>query len=201
MATVGKNAIIDRVHILNSIFYLRVQPSNSMEKIIDSLVAALEKLLNVVNTPQRFVIFAFLVGMISWSYLGYYLMANPSLITQYIPPPATGSTIVRVGGKGCYQRLLVRPQNLFFIGIQFPLSEDMERSSVTQNVTGLILEKNIGNAEFLRLCDVLVDDIESSNRQDFILNLSKDGKRKLIEYYRGLDAPTLKPLTKETLLK
>lgn len=151
-------------------------------EIITSAVNGIDKLLTVVNSTRKLLFLASLLLLTGSSYLGYKLIQSNAIVESF-----SSSRIERVGGRWCYQRKRGGATKTREIGIQFPLSEKLAKMGIEQNMTGLVINREPTLAEFNTICDQLVQEVLSPERQDFLLRQYPESRQKLLDYYKSLE--------------
>ena len=173
---------LTRVKALINTTICTIRREGVMENMINSTVNGIDKLLTVVNSGRKLFFLTCLVSLTGFSYLTYELIKDKAIIDSIVAPK-----IERVGGRWCYQRKRGGITQSRVIGIQFPLSKELESLGVEQNMTGFIVTKEPSYAEFNHLCDQLVKEVLSPERQDFLLRQYPESKQKLLDYFRRLE--------------
>lgn len=152
-------------------------------EIITSTVNGIDKLLTVVNSTKKLLILGCLVSLTGVSFLGHKLIESNSIVDSFAK-----SKIERVGGNWCYQRKKGGVTKSREIGIQFPISKELQALGVAQSMTGFVVDKEPTLSEFHEICDLLVQEVMSERRQDYLLKHYPESKQKMIEYFRKLEA-------------
>lgn len=150
-------------------------------EIINSVVGMVEKILIVVNSTKKVFILCSLLLMTGTSYLGYKLIQSDLIVESL-----SRSKIERVGGNWCYQRKRSGTESRE-IGIQFPLSTELQNLHVEQNLSGFVVSKEPTITEFNTLCEKLVQEVLSTERQEFLLKHYPESRQKLIDYFKRLE--------------
>lgn len=158
-----------------------------MDNFITSAVNGIDKLLTVVNSAKKLLFLTCLMSLTGVSFLSYKLIQNQELLNEVLAPK-----IERVGGRWCYQQRRGGLSSSRFIGIQFPVSNELARKGVEQDLTGFIVNKKPSLAEFNELCNDLVQEVLSIERQEFLLQHYPESKQKLYDYYKNLQVDSAK---------
>lgn len=151
-----------------------------MEKIIEAVAAAIERILHSINSAQKMGVIVTLTLLFACLYLLYQLSQSQELVASIIEP-----RIEKVGGY-CYQQQ-IRGRRL--IAIQFPIEKDMIALGVEQNLSAFLLSSDTKNIQFNKLCDGLVTSILDPAAEAGLLFGNPQWKKDLQEYYRSLDKP------------
>lgn len=151
-------------------------------EVITTAVNGIDKLLTVVNSTKKLLILTSLLLLSGSTYLGYKLIKTNAIIDSFSSPK-----IERVGGRWCYQRKRGGATKAREIGIQFPLSDKLAKLGVEQNMTGLVMSREPTLTEFNTICDQLVQEVLSPERQDFLLRHYPESRQKLLDYYKTLE--------------
>ena len=150
--------------------------------LVNSVVVSIEKLLTIVNTTKKLLILIALTMIVGFSLLGYRLIFANSIIETMSP-----GRIERVGGRWCYQRKRGGLTTSRIVGIQFPFDKSLSQMGVEESLTAFVLGKEPSLAEFNVLCDRLVVEVLSVERQEFLYNSYPESKQKLYEYFQRLE--------------
>lgn len=151
-------------------------------EIITSAVTGIEKLLTVVNSTRKLLILSSLSLLAGSTFLGYKLIQSNAIVESF-----SSAKIERVGGRWCYQRKRGGVTKAREIGIQFPLSEKLDKMGIEQNMTGFVINREPTLTEFNAICDKLVQEVLSPERQDFLLRHYPESRQKLLDYYKSLE--------------
>lgn len=147
-----------------------------MEKIIEALGYAFERVLHSINSAQKLGVVIVLTLLFSCFFLVYQLSQSNELIASIIEP-----RIERVGGV-CYQQQ-VRGRRL--VAIQFPVPDSAIKLGVEQNLSAYLIDSKIKDIQFTALCNDLVNMILDPSIEVDLMN--PRWKKQLQEYYNNLD--------------
>lgn len=150
--------------------------------IVNSIVVSIEKMLTIVNTTKKLLILIALTAILGFSLLGYRLIITNSIVESFSP-----GRIERVGGRWCYQRKRGGLTTSRVVGIQFPFDQSLGLMGVEESITAFVLTKEPTLAEFNTLCDRLVQEVLSVERQEFLYGSYPESKQKLYEYFQRLE--------------
>lgn len=149
---------------------------------VASVVGNIEKMLSIVNTTKKLLILIALTMILGFSLLGYRLIITNSIVESFSP-----GRIERVGGRWCYQRKRGGITSSRIVGIQFPFDKSLGLMGVEESVTAFVLTKEPTLAEFNTLCDRLVLEVLSVERQEFLYGSYPESKQRLYEYFQRLE--------------
>lgn len=149
---------------------------------VGSVVANIEKMLVVVNTTKKLLILIALMIICGISLLSYRLIITNSIVESFSP-----GRIERVGGRWCYQRKRGGITTSRIVGIQFPFDKTLSQLGVEESVTAFVLTKEPTLGEFNALCDRLVQEVLSVERQEFLYGNYPESKQRLYEYFQRLE--------------
>lgn len=164
-----------------------------MESIINAVITAIEKLLNVVNSTRKLLFLACLSLLLFCGFLGYQLVRSQEVISEIISP-----RIERVGGF-CYQQRVRLDSRI--VAIQFPIPDYLIKQGVTQNLSALVIKETPSPEKFNALCKGLVDEILDPGVELNLLQSNPQWRVKLREFYENLDKPIPKILKESELKK
>lgn len=158
-----------------------------MEKLIEAVGLAVERILNTVNSAKKLLVVIVLSLLITCFYLVYQLAQSQDLITSIIEP-----RIEYISGLCYLQQIRGGINGLKGVTIQFPVAQDLIELGVEQNVSALLIRKKTTPAQFKVLCDRLIAEILDPEVESQILKNNPEWKERLQEYYRELDKPKVK---------
>lgn len=164
-----------------------------MELILNTIITAIERLLNVVNSTRKLLLLACLTMLFGLCFLTYQLSRSQEVISELISP-----RIERVGGW-CYQQRIRLDSRI--VAIQFPIPDALIKQGVEQNLSALVLRKSITPAEYDKLCNDLVEEILDPGVELSLLQSNPKWKQRLQDFYNGLNNPVPPPPIKESELK
>jgi hypothetical protein len=153
----------------------------SMDSLINSIISAIERLLTVVHSTRRLLFLVCLTLMLICCFLIYQLTRSQEVIGELISP-----RIERVG-DWCYQQRVRLDSRI--VAIQFPIPDYLIKLGVEQNVSALVVRKNLNPQEFSQLCKGLVDEILDPGVELRLLQSNPQWKQRLQEFYKDLDKP------------
>lgn len=166
-----------------------------MNSLIETIITAIERLLTVVHSTRRLLFLACLTLMLICCFLIYQLTQSQEVISELISP-----RIERVG-DWCYQQRIRLDSRI--VAIQFPVPDYLVKSGVEQNVSALVVRRNLNSQEFSQLCKGLVDEILDPGVELKLLQSNPQWKQRLQEFYKDLDKPVhlQAPVLKESEVK
>ena len=112
-------------------------------------------------------------------FLTYQVIVTQEVINEFSAP-----RVERVGSV-CYQQRVRRLTRI--IAIQFPIPPKLIDKGVEQNLSGFVTSKIPNTAEFNELCAELVKVILDPDVETQLLQTNPEWKKRLQEYYKGLD--------------
>lgn len=148
-----------------------------MDSLINSIISAIERLLNVVNSTRRLLFLACLSLLLVCLFLVYQLARSQEVISELISP-----RIERVG-DWCYQQRIRLDSRI--VAIQFPVPDTLIKLGVEQNVSALVLRKTLNAQEFNSLCKALVDEILDPGVELRLLQSNPQWKQRLQDFYEN----------------
>lgn len=149
-----------------------------MNELINTIVSAIERLLQTVNSAKKFLSLVSLSILLTSLFFSYQLLGSPDFLQYFI-----GGKIERVSGW-CYQQKIRNDRRI--VGIQFPIPNEVQSLQVIQNLAALVFTgPSPAYGDFTKMCDSLVADIIYGTRR-FELQDPQRQKR-LQEYYKSLD--------------
>ena len=113
------------------------------------------------------------------AFLTYQLTKSQDIISELISP-----RIERVSGW-CYQQKIRLDSRI--VAIQFPVPDALIKLGVEQNVSALLVRKNLSPAEYKALCDGLVEEILDPGVELNLLQSNPTWKARLQEFYNNLN--------------
>lgn len=152
-----------------------------MDSIINSVITAVERLLNVVNSTRRLLFLTCLSLLLVCLFLIYQLSRSQEVISELISP-----RIERVG-DWCYQQRIRLDSRI--VAIQFPVPDSLIKLGVEQNVSALLVRKTLNAQEFNTLCRGLVEEILDPGVELRLLQGNPQWKQRLQQFYDNLDKP------------
>lgn len=144
---------------------------------IETFITALEKLLNVVNSKQRLIVLVIVTLLFSTVFLAYNYLQTQEVINELSSPRVERVTDM------CYQQRIRRTTRI--VGVQFPLPEYLIERGVEQNLSALVIPKEITLKEFQFLCTSLINEILDPKVEMGLLQRNPEWKRKLQEFYNN----------------
>lgn len=162
-------------------------------EVVNGVISAIERLLNVVHSTRRLLFLACLSLLLVCLFLIYQLARSQELISELVSP-----RIERVG-EFCYQQRVRLDSRI--VGIQFPIPDYLIKQGVSQNVSALVIKTVPTQSEFNSLCKGLVQEILDPGVELRLLQSNPDWKQRLQEFYQSLDKPTPKILKESELKK
>jgi hypothetical protein len=157
-----------------------------METLIYAIINGIERLLSVVNSTRKLLFLACILLLFFSSFLGYQLVKSQEVLSEIMSP-----RIERVGGF-CYQQRVRLDSRI--VGIQFPIPDYLIDQGVSQNLSALVLKRNLTAKEFDKLCKGLIDEILDPGVELRLLQSNPEWKEKLQDFYKNLNRPTPKIL-------
>lgn len=148
-----------------------------MLKFLDEIVAAIDKLLTIVNSWQRVLLLAALIAL-AFSAGILYKVVESDQITAEVGAPQ----IERVSGL-CYQQRVRSDRRI--VAIQFPIPDYLVELGVKQNLVALVFRGQIDQPKFDKLCSGLLLEISQLRINQFYADPNL--QRKMQQFYLNLD--------------
>lgn len=170
-----------------------------MGTFIDTAINVIDKLLTIVNTKNKLIVLTVLFGLGGTGWLVSYLVKSPDVMDEFISPKIERVGSAMSGSAMCYQQRhkdRSGSKATRIIGIQFPVSDKLVQKGIEQNLAGFTINKEPSLAEFNEICELLVQEIASPERQRFLWNAYPDQRKKLLEFYQKLNTEENPPVLK-----
>lgn len=166
---------------------------------IETGLNIIDRLLNIINTPKKLIVFGCLMLISGTASLCFYVLKNPEVIDELTTPKIERVGTAMSGAAMCYQQRhkdRSGTKATRIVGIQFPVSDKLIQMGVEQNLAGFTVTKEPTQAEFYALCEQLVQEISSPERQRYLWNAYPEQRKKLLDFYNKMNTEENPPVLK-----
>jgi len=153
--------------------------------LLNAIVSAVERLLSIVNSGRKLLFLTCIVSMVASVYLMWQVASSQELITQLVSP-----RIIRARGW-CYEQQVRYDRRI--VAIQFPVTPELIKLGVSQNLAAVVFQRRITDMEFDNLCNGLIGEIYGYPAKLNLLRSNPAISKQLENYHSTLENPIAPP--------